>query len=143
MCHDLKKIYFTLLLPCILGFALAGWAKAYSFIKIDSADFFAIAGPFAFILAVISALAFPVFYRSLFAHKNRNLTRINEKDLLEFERTLMNVAMITPYLALTAFLLDLPRFYTAGTILMGIYAGYYFYPSKRRIAFDRRIFRAT
>ncbi|MBW2430627.1 MAG: hypothetical protein JRF56_16830 [Deltaproteobacteria bacterium] len=142
MSKQLKKVYLTLLLPSILGFTLAGWAKAYNFIEIGSANFIEIAGPSIFILCIALAIAFPIFYRTLFAHKSRDRISVSEMELLKFERTLINVVMITPYLALTAYFLEMPRFYTAGAILIGLYAVYYFYPSKRRIAFDRRIFRA-
>jgi hypothetical protein len=142
MTDALKKTYFAFLLPSILGFALAGWAKEYDFIKIDPVAVSDVGGPVIFMLCVSLAIAFPIFYRSLFAHKRRDLKSVSEKDLFKFERTLINVAMITPYAALVAFLLGLPRFYTASAVLMGLYAVYYFYPSKRRIAFDRRLFRA-
>ena len=141
MSRELKKAYLTLLLPSILGFTLAGGAKAYDLIEIGSDNFIQIAGPFVFILCIALAIAFPIFYRSLFAHKNRDLFSVSDEKLLKFERTLIYVVMITPYLALTAYLFELPRFYTASAILMGLYVVYYFYPSKTRIAFERRIFR--
>ena len=142
MTNALKKTCLTLLLPCILGFTLAGGAKVYGFIEIDSVQFIQSAGPFIFILCIALAIAFPIFYRALFAHKNRDVISVSDEKLLKFERTLINVVMITPYLALTAYLFELPRFYTASAILIGLYAMYYFYPSKTRIAFERRIFRA-
>ena len=141
MNEELKKSYLTLLLPCILGFTLAGGAKANDFIEIDSVNFIQITGPFIFILCIALAIAFPIFYRTLFAHKNRDLISVSDKKLLKFERTSINVVMITPYLALLSYLFELPRFYTGSAILIGLYAVYYFYPSKTRIAFERRIFR--
>jgi len=141
MTDALKKTYFIFLLPSILGFALAGGAKVYGFIEIDSVQFIQIAGPLIFILCIALGIAFPIFYRTLFAHKNRNLLSVSDKKLLKFERTLINVVMITPYLALLSYFFELPRFYTASSILIGLYAVYYFYPSKTRIAFERRIFR--
>jgi len=143
MTAALKRAYLILLLPAIFGFAFTCLAKTYCFIEINSIQFIEIAGPSIFILCIASAIAFPIFYRTLFAHKSRNLRSVSDKKLLNFERTLINVVMITPYLALIAYLLDLPRFYTTGAILIGLYAVYYFYPSKRRIAFDRKIFRAA
>jgi len=143
MTEKLKKIYFFLLLPSIFGFALACWAKAYDFIEINSINFIEVAGPSIFILCIAFAIAFPIFYRTLFAHKSRDLIGVSEKKLLNFEGTLIKVVMITPYLALIAYFLELPRFYTASAILIGLYAVYYFYPSKRRIALDRKIFRAV
>jgi Ca2+/Na+ antiporter len=143
MTAALKKAYLTLLLPSVFGFAFACWAKTLDLIEIHSIPFIEIAGASIFILCVALAIAFPIFYRTLFAHRNRDLISVSEKKLLHFERTLMCVAMMTPYLALIAYLLDLPRFYTASAFLIGLYAMYYFYPSKRRIAFDRKIFRAV
>ena len=141
MTGELKKTYFFFLLPSVFGFILADWAKAYGLIEIGSANFIEIAGPLIFILCIVFAIAFPIFYRALFAHKSRDLINLPEKKLLKFERTLINVVMITPYLALIAYFFELPRFYTASAILIGLYAVYYFYPSKTRIAFERRIFR--
>ena len=142
MTKKLKKVYLTLLLPSIFGFVIACWVKTYGFIEINSIGSIEIAGVSIFILCIALAIAFPIFYRSLFAHKSQDLICISEKELLKFERTLINVVMITPYLALIAYFFELPRFYTASAILMGLYAVYYFYPSKTRIAFDKRIFRA-
>lgn len=142
MSKELKKVYLTLLLPSIFGFILVGWAKAYNFIGIGSANFSGIAGPLIFILCIAFAIAFPIFHRTLFAHKNRDLISVPEEKLFKFERTLIYFVMMTPYLALTAYFFELPRFYTTSAILIGLYAVYYFYPSQTRIAFDRRLFRA-
>jgi Ca2+/Na+ antiporter len=142
MSKELKRTYFIFLLPIIIGFALAGGAKSYDIIKIGSLNFSELAGPLIFILCIALAIAFPIFYRSLFAHNHRCQKSVSEKELLKFERTLIVIVMITPYLALAAYLLELPRFYTASAILMGLYVVYYFYPSKTRIALDRKIFRA-
>jgi Ca2+/Na+ antiporter len=137
----LKKAYFTFLLPSILGFAAACLAKTYDFFEIGSVHFIQMAGPLIFILCIALAIAFPIFYRTLFAHKNRDLISVSDEKLLKFERTLINVVMMTPYLALVAYFFELPRFYTTSAILIGLYAVYYFYPSKTRIAFEKRIFR--
>jgi hypothetical protein len=143
MIDALRKTYFSFLLPSILGFVLACWAKMYDLIKIATGSSMPIIGPSIFVLCIAFAIAFPIFYRTLFAHRNRDLISVSEVKLLKFERRLIYVAMITPYLALTAYFFELPRFYTASAILIGLYAAYYFYPSKRRIAFDKRIFRAV
>jgi hypothetical protein len=141
MTDELKRTYLTFLLPSILGFTLAGGAKTYDLIEIGSDNFIQIGGPLIFILCIALAIAFPIFYRALFAHKNRDVMSVSDQKFLKFERTLVNVVMITPYLALLSYLFELPRFYTGSAILIGLYAVYYFYPSKKRIAFERRIFR--
>ncbi len=143
MTDELKRTYFIFLLPSILGFTLAGGAKAYNFYRIGPNDFTEILAPSIFILSVTLALALPIFYRTFFAHRKRHTKSISEHELIKFERNLIYMTLVTPYLALTALVLELSRFYTAGTILMGIYAVYYFYPSKKRIALDRRIYRVS
>jgi hypothetical protein len=66
---------------------------------------------------------------------------VSEVEFIKFERRLMVISLVTPYLALVAYTLEFPKFYTTAAILMGLYAIYYFFPSKRRLALDRRIFR--
>ena len=139
----LKRVYFSLAAPAAAGFLIAWpikitgppeWGRQLIF-----------AAPVAeslFVAAAILSIAFPIYYRSWFAHRNRREKRVPERALLKFERNLIVGTMITPYLALTACVLPLPRFHLAAIALMGLYAAYYFYPSERRIAFERRIFRA-
>ncbi len=143
MTDELKRTYFIFLLPSILGFALAGGAKAFNLYRIGPNDFTEILAPSIFVLTVAFALALPILYRTFFAHRKRHTKSISEHELIKFERNLIYMTLVTPYLALTALVLELSRFYTAGTILMGIYAVYYFYPSKKRIALDRRIYRVS
>jgi predicted membrane channel-forming protein YqfA (hemolysin III family) len=143
MDSKLKKTYFVILLPPVLGFITVCLAKANYFLTIGSLNYIDIWAPSIFFLSVTFALALPIFYRTFYAHRNRHAKSLSEEDLVKFERNLIYIALVTPYFSLTAFLLELPRFYTAGSILMGIYAVYYFYPSQKRIALDRRIFRVV
>ena len=53
MTDELKKNYFIFLVPSILGFMLAGWAKAYDLVEISTLHFTGIAGPFIFILCIV------------------------------------------------------------------------------------------
>jgi hypothetical protein len=68
---------------------------------------------------------------------------VSSEALLRFERTFLYIALITPYVAVASFILEIPRFYCAGTVIMALYAAYYYYPSERRIQFERRIFRVN
>ena len=137
----LRKNYVVCLLPSILGFVIICLSKASGFINPNPTNFSEILAPWIFILSVVLAAAWPIFYRARFAHKKRFDRGISESELIKFECHLIYITMLTPYLALAAFILELPRFYTAGVFLMGLYAIYYFYPSKRRLAFERRIFK--
>lgn len=141
MMAELKKTYFIILIPSVLGFIFAYGAKAYDLFEIDRVDNLTLLGPVIFILCVALAVALPLFSRSLFAHQKRDQKIVSEADFIKFERRLITISLITPYLALVAYVLEFPKFYTTGAILMGLYAIYYFFPSKRRLVLDRRIFR--
>lgn len=101
----------------------------------------AVIAPAIFILTAVFALAGPILYRSLFAHRQRHLVKVPQPVLYKFERNLTSMALVAPYLALVGYFLQLPRFHMAATLLMALYAVYYYYPSQKRIAFDGKIFR--
>ena len=97
--------------------------------------------PVLFVLSVVSAAAAPILIRTLFAHRMRHRHHIPEDAFLRFQQIQILVVMATPYLALAAYVLAVPRFYLAGTGLAMLYALYYHFPSQRRLGFDRRVFR--
>jgi len=141
MTPDLKRTYFTLLLPAVAGFILIFVLQYFHLLSFNIPQIPPIFYPIIFIASVCFAVAMPIFYRTVFANKRRHQIHTSEEDWLKFERNLLYIAMATPYIALIAQILQLPRFHLAGTIIMALYAVYYYYPSKKRIAFERRIFR--
>jgi hypothetical protein len=141
MAHGLKRTYFTLLLPAVAGFILIFALRHFHLASFTIPQIQTVLNPIIFVASVCFAVAFPILYRTVFANKRRHQTHTAEEDWLKFERNLLYIAMATPYIALIAQILQLPRFPLAGTIIMALYAVYYYYPSKRRIAFERRIFR--
>ena len=137
----LKRTYFTLLLPAVAGFIAVFALQHFQLVSFNIPQIPHILYPIIFIASVCFAVALPIFYRTVFANKRRHQTRTAEEDWLRFERNLLYIAMATPYVALIAQVLRLPRFHLGGTIIMALYAVYYYYPSKRRLKFERRIFR--
>ncbi len=141
MANALRRTYFSLLIPAILGFIVVSLFKALDLISIERVTFMELLAPLLLALSVIFALGLPVFFRALFAHSVREQKSVPEAALLRFERTFLSIALVTPYLALTGYLLDFPRFHLTGSVLMALYAVYYYFPSQRRIRFEKRIFR--
>jgi len=141
MAHDLKRIYFTLLLPAVAGFIAVFALQHFHLIDWNIPDIPHVISPFAFITSVCFALALPILYRTVFANKMRHHTHTAEKDWLKFERNLLYIAMTTPYVSLIAQVLKLPRFQLGGILIMALYAVYYYYPSRKRLDYERRIFR--
>ena len=141
MIKKLKKTYFSLLIPAMVGFICIYLSKKFNFFNFDQLQFISILSPIVFVLSVIFGLAAPIFFRSLFAHKMRNEKSTTESKLIRFEQSLIRIALVTPYLGLLAYLFEFKQFYFTATFLVTLYAVYYFYPSQKRIAFEKRIFR--
>jgi len=125
------------------GFIILFFIRSFHLVDLGSIPFQTIIAPGLFILSVVFALGLPIFLRSLFAHKVRDQKNVSPEALLRFERIFLYIALITPYVAFVSFILEIPRFYCAGTVIMALYAAYYYYPSDRRIQFERRIFRVN
>jgi len=137
---DLKRLYYTMVLPAVvLTAGLCGAREA------GIAPGLTASGPFwraaLFTAAAVTAMAGPIFIRALFAHSVRDRHGVSANAFNGFQRRLILVSGITPYLAVTALFLNLPRFHASAIILMALYSLYYYYPSDRRINFDKRIFR--
>lgn len=94
-----------------------------------------------FVAAALTALAIPLLLRTLFARKAVLENEVNPASFFRFQKQLVISAMLTPYLGIMALVLELQKFYVSATLLMALYAVYYYYPSQRRINFDKRIFR--
>jgi len=138
----LKKIYFALLVPAILGFIAAYLVKTFLEVNLGVPKSFRFTAPLLFILAFAFGIALPILWRTLFVRKIGNRKQTREADLLKFEQETLYIALITPYISLVAFLLGIPRFHFFGTVLASFYAVYYFYPSHKRVHYEKRIFRA-
>ncbi|RLB37698.1 MAG: hypothetical protein DRH12_13960 [Deltaproteobacteria bacterium] len=138
----LRKLYFTLLIPAIAGFVITSIARVILRPKTYIADNVPQLAPLLFVLAVAFGVAFPILWRTLFVNKNRNRKQITEAELLKFERGTLYIALLAPYFCLAAFFLGISQFHFYGTVLASFYATYYFYPSQKRISYERKIFRA-
>lgn len=100
-----------------------------------------IVSPTIFILSVCFAIAFPIYYRITFVNKVKDKKSVSPELFIYFEKKFLYLVMVTPYLAVLAYLFQLPKFHFAGTILCTFYAVYYYFPSKRRMRFEQKLFR--
>jgi hypothetical protein len=141
MATTLKRTYFYLLIPAILGFIFVFSAHRFNLMSPDTHDIPDMLPPIIFILSIVFSVALPILYRTLFANRMSSQTSTSEKEWLRFEQNLIRIALVTPYLTVSAYFFQIPKFHLSGTTLAALYAIYYFYPSQKRIAFEKRIFR--
>jgi len=95
-----------------------------------------------FVASALAGIAAPLALRTMFVSRNRTSGAIPEAELERFERAVLRVALVAPFLAVAAAWIEAPRVFLAGSALSAFYALYYLYPSERRIRHERRIFRA-
>jgi hypothetical protein len=142
--HDrLKKIYVSFLAPAVVGFMAVYLFRQVHQPIVSAETLVAVVAPAIFIMTAIFAFAGPILYRTIFAHRQRHLIKVPQLALYKFERNLTGMALVAPYLALVGYYLQLPRFHLAATLLMALYAVYYYYPSQKRIVFDGKLFRGV
>jgi len=139
--HRLRKIYFSLLIPAILGFIGFFFLKQLGILEISGIGQNRLFNVSIFVLAICTAVAAPIFFRSYFAHQQRNEKRIAEAVFIRFEQSLIRIALIAPYFCLVSYIFDFPEFYLAASFIASLYAIYYYYPSQKRLTFEKRIFR--
>ncbi len=142
MTASLKKTYITALVPVVLIIVIMGiLEKGFSISLIPVIRVPVYFSPMIFVAAALTALAIPLLLRTLFARKAALENKVNPASFFRFQKQLVISAMLTPYLGIMALVLEIQKFYISATLLMALYAVYYYYPSQRRIDFDKRIFR--
>ncbi len=141
MTKTLQKWFYIMLIPALAGLGGLWLLRTIRSVASGGSPGGGIWAPLLFVLSMASAVAAPILIRSLFAHRVRHRSRISAPEFLRFQRLQIVTVMATPYLALTAYALAVPRFYLAGIILATLYGLYYHFPSRQRVVFDQRIFR--
>ena len=141
MVNELRKTYFACLIPAAVGFLILYTTRTLDLTPWEPARPPQAIGVSIFILSFFFAIALPIFMRAMFAHKMQDRKTIGEGELIRFERYLIAMAMVTPYLSLTAYFLELPGFYFSGSFIAALYGVYYYFPSTKRINFEKKIFR--
>lgn len=143
MHKKLQTQYILMVVPAVLLFLVSGLVQGMLITASERFSPAAMVPVLVFIVSTITAIAGPLFLRTLFAHSVREQQKVTPTAFLSFQRRLLWVSQTTPYLAFVAVVCNFPRFYAAAIVLMGLYALYYYYPSQRRIGFDKKMFRVT
>ncbi len=138
----LRKVYTALVGPAVALFAVLYVVKKLGLVDTGAV---LVAHPLLgmgiFFLGAMFGLALPLLLRTLFVYRHRTAQHIEQEELYRFERQLLLVSLIAPYLAVLAAFFEIRTLYFTMTVLAAFYALYYFYPSGKRINYEKRIFR--
>ncbi len=140
MTRSLQRIYLFWVIPAML---LALGAKAAAYLGLTRPALPPWIYGTVFVLSAATAIAGPILIRAGFAQAHRTQTTVASNAFYRFQKRLLYIALITPYWAAAALMFQFPRFHATGIMLFALYAVYYYYPSDRRINFDKKLFRVS
>lgn len=141
MKKTLTDIYIKMVSPVILIIAVLYLSRLI--INYDAQNNIADRS-FSIIIFVLSAafsIALPIFFRTNFVNKIKNLKEVPYKEFINFEKKIIIIALISPYFIPIAILFNIPSFYFTAIVLFAFYSLYYYYPSDKKIKFEKRLFR--
>ncbi len=95
------------------------------------------------VLTALFSLALLIFYRTFFVNKIKDCKSITGYEFLKFEKELIIIVMIATYFVLITVLLNLTGFYYGAIVIISLYAVYYYFPSEKRIKFEKKLFRIS
>ena len=136
----LKRIYTALVTPSLAGFLFFWYVNRIGLPADAAKQSDTLLTPLLFTAAALFALGLPICYRAYFAYRKQTGRHISQTTFYVFQRNLLYIVLVTPYIALLMYGLHLSRFHQMGTLLMALYGVYYFYPSRKRLAQERKIF---
>ncbi len=140
MQKKLRKIYIALVSPAIIVSAIFYVLQLYGLWEGSNtlpSRFFMTA---VFVAAITFGVAIPIFYRAAFFGKVKEKRYTTEEEFFSFQKRMLFIISVTPYLALVAAYSGFEAFYYGGTVIAALYAIYYHYPSERKINFDKKVF---
>ncbi|MBG0789734.1 MAG: hypothetical protein H0S80_04460 [Desulfovibrionaceae bacterium] len=137
----LMRRYLVTLTPAAV--LLAAWAacRQAGLVRPLGAEYTTVIGPAVFIAAIILAVALPLLYRVLFVKSVEGRPGVSAETFLPFQCNLMSLALLASYAATAGYMAGVANFHFGGAFLAGLYGAYYYFPSRRRVAQELRLFR--
>ncbi|HKJ81833.1 MAG TPA: hypothetical protein VJ954_07410 [Ignavibacteriaceae bacterium] len=141
--EELRKTYFKYLFPIVILLVFVYLGQLLEIIKQRELELSRMVSVTILVLVALFSIALPIFYRALFVNKIKDRKTISVDEFLKFEKKLLVIAMIAPYFIVITILLNLPGFYYGMVVIIALYAVYYYFPSEKRIKFEKRLFRIS
>ncbi len=138
---ELNKYFWQILTPAVILILFSEGLKVIGAgVELDARLSYEIS-VVVFVLAALTALGIPLVIRLLFVKKVKELKQVDSRAWLHYEKQSILYALLTSYLFFVASVLQFSNFFYASIFLLALYAGYYYFPSDKRVAFEKKIFR--
>ncbi len=93
------------------------------------------------LIAVLLSFILPLWFRLKLLNRYRERSKsLTKEKFLKFEIQYMILPLFTPYLMIVAYLLGTPKIPMSVIIIIAIYSIYFYFPSKKRIKLEKKIF---
>ncbi len=140
---SLLRRYLLLLAPAAVLFgAWAGLRLTGAVHPLDP-RYTSVIGPAVFIAAILLAAALPLLYRVRFVKSVQGSHGVDAALFLSFQKNLTSLALLAAYAAAAGYMAGVANFHFSGAFLAALYGAYYYYPSRRRVAQEMRLFRVN
>lgn len=93
------------------------------------------------LIAVCSALLSPFLYRIYFIGQYKNQQYTPERAFVRFQKNTLSIAVFTSYLFILTLVYTVAPYIQISILLLTLYAAYFYYPSKKRLTFEVKLFR--
>jgi len=138
---ELQKFYWQLLLPALIPILISEIAKNMGFVKTIDFSGKRILSIFMLTGAALTALALPILIRTLFVNRVKDQKSVAIAEWFKYERRSIAMVLVTPYFFFIASFLQFNRFYYVAIFLLSLYGCYYYFPSQKKVLFEKRLFR--
>ncbi len=138
---ELSKYFWKVLTPAVILILISEGLKAIGAgVTLDATVTYEISVA-VFVLAALTALGIPVVIRLLFVKKIKDLKQVENEAWVHYEKQSIRFALLTSYLFFIASVLQFSNFFYVSVFLLALYAGYYYFPSEKRVQFEKKMFR--
>jgi hypothetical protein len=93
------------------------------------------------VLAGLLAFALPLWLRILFVRSQAGNVGVELSRFISFEKRFILVGILATYMVPVGYLCKIPQVPLFWVMLFALYAGYYYFPSHKRIDLELKIFR--
>jgi hypothetical protein len=135
-----QRWYLTLLLPaCLAMLGLAFTRTSGSELVVSQAG-----RPLTILFLVLAGLlafALPLWLRILFVRSQEGNGGVELNGFISFEKRFILVGILATYMVPLGYLCKIPQVPLFWIMLFALYAGYYYFPSHKRIDLELKIFR--
>ena len=140
MNKEIRSYYFKLIIPavvcCLVIFILESMNIHVFLGEISKAGTFLL-----IFLAAFFSIVFPLWFRIFFIRKVQGQRDVSVEQFMTFEKTFILIAELSLYVVLIAYVFKTPKMQMMFIALFGFYAVYYYFPSRKRINHEKKLFR--